>query len=361
MDSIETSPTITIFWSLPPDVTGSEVSWELTEQTRRRRRVRNAERGTSGPLSADENSYTIDKLRYGTSYDITVTVFNPAGSSSTTFTRSTEGGIPSAPVLDSTPTVTTITITITGSVPSGSVVTGYVVQWQRDTSLVCPDLRDDGGITVTSSSFTGRTITGLEPGNRSDISASGTSYSLDSLEEGTEYSITVSATLTGNGGTQEGSTTATTLTAAPSAPPPGVTVTHVTSSAITVQWGEVPCAVQNGAITGYSVQYGVIGSGNTETVTVSGASTTQTTITVLTVESTTATSLSLSWTSAGSEGVMYEVEWERDTSVGCTDEDTGSTTITGGSMTSYTITGLEEDSSSICPSVSCECNGGELN
>ncbi|CAI8057623.1 Receptor-type tyrosine-protein phosphatase S [Geodia barretti] len=314
MDSIETSPTITIFWSLPPDVTGSEVSWELTEQTRRRRRVRNAERGTSGPLSADENSYTIDKLRYGTSYDITVTVFNPAGSSSTTFTRSTEGGIPSAPVLDSTPTVTTITITITGSVPSGSVVTGYVVQWQRDTSLVCPDLRDDGGITVTSSSFTGRTITGLEPGNRytitvtasngaapsgapgpitlvtvtpnsatvqSDISASGTSYSLDSLEEGTEYSITVSATLTGNGGTQEGSTTATTLTAAPSAPPPGVTVTHVTSSAITVQWGEVPCAVQNGAITGYSVQYGVIGSGNTETVTVSGASTTQTTITGL--------------------------------------------------------------------------------
>ena len=38
------------------------------------------------------------------------------------------------------------------------------------------------------------------------------------------------------------------------------------------------------------------------------------------------------------------MEWQRDTSVGCTDVDTGSTTITGGSMTSYTITGLEEDS-----------------
>ena len=38
------------------------------------------------------------------------------------------------------------------------------------------------------------------------------------------------------------------------------------------------------------------------------------------------------------------MNWQRDTSVGCADEDTDSTTITGGSMTSYTITGLEEDS-----------------
>ncbi|CAI7990764.1 hypothetical protein GBAR_LOCUS543 [Geodia barretti] len=84
-DNIET--TITISWSLPPDTTGSEVSWELTERTRRRQ-VSNAEGGTSGPLAADQNSYTIDKLRSGTSYDITVTVFNPAGGSSTTFTHS---------------------------------------------------------------------------------------------------------------------------------------------------------------------------------------------------------------------------------------------------------------------------------
>ena len=87
-----TADTITISWAVPPDVTGSEVSWELTEQMRRRRRVRNAEGGTSGRLPADQNSYTIDKLSSGTSYDITVTVFNPAGNSSTTFTRSTEGG-----------------------------------------------------------------------------------------------------------------------------------------------------------------------------------------------------------------------------------------------------------------------------
>jgi hypothetical protein len=89
---VATADTITLSWTVPPDVTGSEVSWELTEQTRRRRRVRNAEGGTSGPLPADKSSYTIDDLRSGTSYDITVTVFNSAGHSSTTFTRSTEEG-----------------------------------------------------------------------------------------------------------------------------------------------------------------------------------------------------------------------------------------------------------------------------
>ena len=36
--------------------------------------------------------------------------------------------------------------------------------------------------------------------------------------------------------------------------------------------------------------------------------------------------------------------WQRDTSVGCSDEDEGNTTITDGS-TSYEIMGLEEDSS----------------
>ena len=35
------------------------------------------------------------------------------------------------------------------------------------------------------------------------------------------------------------------------------------------------------------------------------------------------------------------MEWQRDTSVGCSDEDQDSTTITD---TSYTISGLEEDS-----------------
>ena len=84
--SIVVSPTtITLSWSLPTDVTGSEVSWELTDLTR----VRSGEGGTSGRLPGGQNSYTIGRLRGGTSYDITVRVFNPAGNSSTTFTHST--------------------------------------------------------------------------------------------------------------------------------------------------------------------------------------------------------------------------------------------------------------------------------
>ena len=40
----------------------------------------------------------------------------------------------------------------------------------------------------------------------------------------------------------------------------------------------------------------------------------------------------------------YLIQWVRDTSGACSDEDTDSTTISGGSATSHTIPGLEEDS-----------------
>ena len=40
----------------------------------------------------------------------------------------------------------------------------------------------------------------------------------------------------------------------------------------------------------------------------------------------------------------YLIQWERDTSRACPDEDTDNTTISGGSATSHTIPGLEEDS-----------------
>ena len=64
----------------------------------------------------------------------------------------------------------------------------------------------------------------------------------------------------------------------------------------------------------------------------------------VTVLSVSATSVSLSWSvPTGSVVDSYEVMWQRDTSGECPDKDEDSTTITDGS-TSYTITGLEEDS-----------------
>ena len=71
------------------------------------------------------------------------------------------------------------------------------------------------------------------------------------------------------------------IPAAPSAPPSSVRVTGVTSSTITVQWGMVPCIHQNGPITGYSVRYGVMGSGSSQTETVSGASVAEVTLSSL--------------------------------------------------------------------------------
>ena len=63
-----------------------------------------------------------------------------------------------------------------------------------------------------------------------------------------------------------------TLYTAPSAAPTSVSVPEedVTSSTITVQWGTVDCIHHNGDITGYSVRYGVQGSGSTQTRDVSG-------------------------------------------------------------------------------------------
>ena len=75
--------------------------------------------------------------------------------------------VPSAPVLSETPTVTATTITITGSVPRGSVVTGFVVEWQRDTSVGCSD-EDEDRVSVNGA-LTSYTITGLEEDSRYTI------------------------------------------------------------------------------------------------------------------------------------------------------------------------------------------------
>ena len=67
----------------------------------------------------------------------------------------------------------------------------------------------------------------------------------------------------------------------PSAAPTFVHESEVTSSSITVEWGEVECIHQNAEITGYSVQYSVKDSMTTESISVLGRTAIGTTITAL--------------------------------------------------------------------------------
>ena len=78
--------------------------------------------------------------------------------------------VPGQPSVSVTSTTAT-TISLSWSVPSGSVVTGYEVMWQRDTSGDCPDA-DEDSMSITD----GSTIT------------------LMGRQEDTSYSITITAT-----------------------------------------------------------------------------------------------------------------------------------------------------------------------
>ena len=83
------------------------------------------------------------------------------------------------------PTITATSISLSWSVPSGSVVTSYEVVWQRDT---CSDEDEDSHTTADDS----------------------TTYVIRGLEEDSSYSITVRASNTA--GSSEDSNTVTAMT-----------------------------------------------------------------------------------------------------------------------------------------------------
>ena len=72
--------------------------------------------------------------------------------------------VPSAAALTGTPLATSTAITISGSVPSGTVVTGFEVEWQRNTSVGCSNV-DEDTISETGVFSNSYQISGLEPGN----------------------------------------------------------------------------------------------------------------------------------------------------------------------------------------------------
>ena len=79
--------------------------------------------------------------------------------------------VPGQPNVSVTSTTATI-ISLSWSIPSGSVVDSYEVMWQRDTSGDCPD-EDEGSMSITDGSI---------------------SLTLMGRQEDSSYSITVTAT-----------------------------------------------------------------------------------------------------------------------------------------------------------------------
>ena len=168
-----------------------------------------------------------------------------------------------------TTTATSISLSWTSA---GSEMDSYEVMWTSDE---CPDDVDEGSATITE-----------------------TSYIIEGLREGTGYTIAVSATNSAGTSPSDSVTGETeelgalmcvhcimkiqcplcTSLTAPSAAPTSVRTSSDSSSSITVQWGMVPCIHRNGDITGYTVQYGVMGSGRTQTMSVSGGDASLTTI-----------------------------------------------------------------------------------
>ena len=172
----------------------------------------------------------------------------------------------------------TTTVTITWTLGTETTASSYNISYTNTNCFIITD-----------------TITGV----------SGSQYTLTGLEEGTKYSITLTASVVVEGNTGDALTEEQTMEeeqiiedsvlavtnitgwfiyfsllycdsllydTAPSAPPTDVRVLVNSSTTITVQWGEVPCIHQNGVITGYSVQYGVVGSSETGSKMVSGDS-----------------------------------------------------------------------------------------
>ena len=176
----------------------------------------------------------------------------------------------------------TTSITVSWMVISSITPTSYIISYSNIDNTQC--------FTISSTTT---------------IAGSLSSYTIEGLQEATQYSITVSIVDRSDQDTAEATTMAAGMSnnektfysisnkfikylfpPAPSAPPTLVDLSDVTSSSITVQWGPVDCTHHNGDITGYSVQYGVQGSGSTQTMSVTGGATTETTITGLTPSTT---------------------------------------------------------------------------
>ena len=130
-------------------------------------------------------------------------------------------------------------------------MTGFIVSWQRNTSVGCPIT--DQGSTRVAGGFTSFSITGLEEDSSYTVSV----RPFNEVGKGPR-SNTVTAMTQEAGGcysTFSNSSISSALLSAPSAPPASVTTEVTVFRIVRVWWGPVDCRHHNGEITGYAVMY----------------------------------------------------------------------------------------------------------
>ena len=144
MDNV-TAISISLSWSVPSDsvVTSYEVMWKADEM-----------KDEGNKTITESTKYTISDLRQGTSYSITISAINSAGTSTNAVTAQTEGKNPFGNVGIVVDPITATSISLSWT-SGGLEGVSYEVMWISDE---CSDNKDEGNATI----MTGGTISGSD-------------------------------------------------------------------------------------------------------------------------------------------------------------------------------------------------------
>ena len=241
------------------------VTWNPSSDAQAYRIEYQCEQGGSGVVGATRNYQRLVRFQNGDTCNVSISATSaehfPSDSVWVTVGlgkqfQSEENGLPHNLLMYAVPDQPRLIIDYQGPsaigltwiAPRGSVVTGYEIEWKRNSSGDCPTTKNKGNITITNMSITAYDIVGLV-GNTTYIVTVKASNAA-----GSSVGATIYATTKEGGKSQPFPPVMTKyiLSAAPSGPPSSVRVSGTTLTTITVQWGPVEC--NNGEITGYSVK-----------------------------------------------------------------------------------------------------------
>ena len=163
--AIQSSPTNITVTRTPPSPLGDTTSYTISY-------TGGSRRGSVTISGSSTSSFILSELRIEEMYAILIVSMSSVGLPSEPVQTPTIGlGMSllwhnytlQAPVLHTSPRTYSTSITITGSVSRGSVVTGFVVHWRRNVSIGSSDV--DQRPIRKRGRFSLYTITGVEPGN----------------------------------------------------------------------------------------------------------------------------------------------------------------------------------------------------